>query len=95
MAAMHHIVAMDTMPGMSGSDAAPAPSAAPSTSPQPPQAAAADAMVQSMNDMHMAHGGHMQMTMRRPVNAADQQHAGQIVATLRKAIEPYKDYLAA
>lgn len=96
--AMHHMVAMDDMPGMSGSHATPAPS--PSAMPQPqsqrpPQGAAAAAMMQSMNDTHMAHGGHMQMTMHRPANAADQQRADQILAALRTAIEPYKDYRAA
>src|SRR5271169_2565870 len=63
MAAMHGmttnaVVAMDAMPGMSGMGS-PAPA-----SPQPagaPHSAAADAMLQTMNDTHMAHGPHMQM----------------------------------
>jgi hypothetical protein len=96
--AMHHMVAMDDMPGMSGTHATPAPTASAAPQPQtqhPPQGAAAAATLQSMNDMHMEHGGHMQMTTHRPASAADKQRADQIVATLRTAIEPYKDYRAA
>lgn len=84
--AMHHMVAMDDMPGMSGAHATPAPA---------PTGTAGDAVLQSMNDMHMEHGGHMQMTMHRSANAADQQRADQILTALRSAIEPYKDYRAA
>jgi hypothetical protein len=96
--AMHHMVAMDDMPGMSGTRATPTPAASAgpqSQSQRPPQGAAGDAMLQSMNDMHMEHGGHMQMTANRPANAADQQRADQILAALRAAIGPYKDYRAA
>jgi len=82
MAATQHMVAMANMPGMGGA----------ATPAQP--AGAAQAM-QSMNDMHMVNGGHMQMTTRRPANAADRQRADQILSALRKAIEPFNDYRAA
>jgi hypothetical protein len=94
--AMHHMVAMTDMPGMSVTNASPAPKAtATPQSQHPPQGASADAMVQSMNDMHMGHGGHMQMTMHRSANPADQQRADAILAALRAAITPFKDYRAA
>ncbi|HEY6357773.1 MAG TPA: hypothetical protein VIX35_05990, partial [Vicinamibacterales bacterium] len=70
--AMHHMVAVDDMPGMSSTHATPAPTASPAPQAhtgRAPQGAAADAMTQAMNDMHMEHGGHMQMTMHRPANA--------------------------
>jgi hypothetical protein len=92
--AAHHMVAMDDMPGMSSTHATPAPSGVQPQAQQPAQGAAADAMLQSMN-VHMEHGGHMQMTAHRPANAADQQRADQILAALRTYIAPYKDYRAA
>ncbi len=97
MAAMHGgmTVAMDTMPGMSGMGS-PAPAASPQ--PQPagaPRSASADAMLQTMNDTHMAHGPHMQMTMGRTATAQDKQRSDEILASLRAMIEPYKDYRVA
>jgi len=86
--ATHRTVAMANMPGMDGA-AMPTPSASAAES-----ATAAQSM-QSMGEMHMANGGHMQMTTRRPANPADQQRADQILAALRTAIEPYKDYRVA
>ncbi len=58
-------------------------------------AAAAGAPQQSgMGDMgSMAHmGDHMYMTKLRPPNPADQQKAAAILAALRTAIAPYRDY---
>ena len=95
VAATPHMVAMASMPGMGS--ATPEPTATPTRSASNAEGSSeanAQAM-QSMMDMHMANGGHMQMTTRKPVNTADQQRANQILDTLRTAIVPYKDYRAA
>lgn len=47
----------------------------------------------SMQDMQMH--GHMQMTPPRRATAADQARATDILQSLRKAIEPFKDYRVA
>lgn len=57
--------------------------------------AAARAANDDMSDtpgMHMDMNPHMFMTALRPANAADQARAAQILASLRPAIEKYKDY---
>ena len=82
--AQHRMVAMNDMPGMSGM-----------SSPAPISTMPAGAAMQAMDDGRMSHGGHMLMTARRPANAADQQRADQILAALRAAIAPYKDYRVA
>jgi hypothetical protein len=41
------------------------------------------------------HGGHMEMTPARSATAADHARADAIVAALRTAIQPYKDYRVA
>ena len=46
------------------------------------------------DDMHDM-GPHMHMTDLRPATASDRQRADEIVATLRPALERYKDYHAA
>ncbi|MBV8170743.1 MAG: hypothetical protein JO219_02300 [Candidatus Eremiobacteraeota bacterium] len=56
---------------------------------------ASSAATPAPGDERMSHGGHMTMTMKRPSDAADQARADQILATLRQAIAPYKDYRAA
>jgi hypothetical protein len=85
--AEHRMVAMSDMPGM-----------APTNSPEPAansmSTMPAGAAMQAMDDSRMTRG-HMLMTARRPANATDQQRADQILAALRGAIEPYKDYRAA
>ena len=98
--AVHGMQGMQGMPDMPPARSTSSPSPRPSpantaASARPPQGAAADVMLQSMNDMRMLHGGHMTMTMAMPANAADQQHAGDILAALRTAIEPLKDYRVA
>lgn len=76
---------MTSMGNMAGMQAAPAPVS--STDP---------ASGASINPMSMPmHGGHMQMTPPRATTQADRQRADQIVAALRTAIQPYKDYRAA
>ncbi|HKV26987.1 MAG TPA: hypothetical protein VJN90_01775 [Candidatus Acidoferrales bacterium] len=57
--------------------------------------AAARAANDDMSSMHMDMSPHMFMTALRPANSADQARADQILATLRPAIEKYKDYHAA
>jgi hypothetical protein len=88
--AQHRIVAMSDMPGMAAtSSPTPVPNSnLMSTMP-------ANAAMHAMDDNRMTHGGHMQMTARRPTNAADQRRADRILAALRGAIAPYKDYRAA
>jgi hypothetical protein len=53
----------------------------------------------AVHDMSMGHhhdpGPHMRMTSLRPETPEDLQRAGQIVETLRPAIEKYKDYRVA
>jgi hypothetical protein len=44
---------------------------------------------------HMEMSAHMYMTALRPENPADDARAAEIVATMRKAIEKYKDYKVA
>jgi len=80
--AMHTMAGMNDMPGMG---------AASTPSPKPGDGV----MLLSMNDMRMEHGGHMAMTMSMPANAADRRRAADVLAALRKAIEPFKDYRAA
>lgn len=57
--------------------------------------AAAQSANDSMSHMHMAMDAHMTMTALRPQNPADDQRAAAIVATLRSAIEKYRDYRVA
>jgi len=88
-AASMHMVAMQNMADMDGMTA---------SSPAPSAPAASNATIESMqmmDDGHMEHGGHMRMTARRPASTADQQRADQILAALRTAIAPYKDYRVA
>ena len=80
--AMHTMAGMNDMPGMG---------AASTPSPKPGD----DVMLQSMNDMLMERGGHMTMTISMPESVADRRRAADILAALRKAIEPFKDYRAA
>ncbi|MGH9701017.1 MAG: hypothetical protein ACRD5R_08975 [Candidatus Acidiferrales bacterium] len=54
--------------------------------------AAAQSANESMSRMHMDMGAHMTMTALRPEVPADDQRAAAIVATLRSAIEKYRDY---
>jgi hypothetical protein len=60
------------------------------------EAAQDPAAAQSANDAmaghHMDMGAHMFMTDLRPANPADEKRAEEIVATLRKSIEKYRDY---
>jgi len=49
----------------------------------------------AMSGHHMDMGAHMYMTALRPANPADEQRTAQILATLRPAIEKYKDYRVA
>jgi hypothetical protein len=49
----------------------------------------------SMSHEHMEMSAHMHMTALRPENPDDEKRAEQILATLRPAIEKYKDYKAA
>ncbi len=75
-------MAMANMPGMQATPAAVA-STAPTAN-------------TSMDSMSMPmHGGHMQMTPARQPSPADREKARQIVAALKTAMEPYKDYRAA
>jgi hypothetical protein len=60
---------------------------------QPDPSEASANMAMSSEHMHM--DPHMFMTALRPVNAADQKRADQLVATVRQAIEQYKDYRVA
>jgi len=57
------------------------------------QAKAQDAIVGSMSGHHM-HGAtpHMRLTPERPARAGDRQRADAIVASLRAALERYRDY---
>lgn len=48
--------------------------------------------VLSMAERHVHMGPHFRWTMLRPENAADRRRADTIVASLRRALEPYKDY---
>ncbi|HEV2878482.1 MAG TPA: hypothetical protein VGW96_02780 [Candidatus Eremiobacteraceae bacterium] len=98
-AAMQHSVAMNAMSankmsGMQGMQGmgTPQPSAAPSK----PQATPMPSMSStgSMSEMKM-HTAHMTMTPPRPANAADAARANDILQSVRKAIEPYKDYQVA
>ncbi|MFZ0037225.1 MAG: hypothetical protein WAK91_07395 [Candidatus Acidiferrales bacterium] len=50
---------------------------------------------QQMSDMHMEMGPHMRMTSMRPASAGDEKRAEDVLATLRPAIEKYKDYQVA
>ncbi len=54
--------------------------------------AAAQSANDSMSRMHMDMGTHMTMTALRPEVPADDQRAAAIVATLRAAIEKYRDF---
>jgi len=56
----------------------------------PPQAAVT--ANQQMSDMHMEMGPHMRMTSMRPPGPGDEKRAEEVLATLRPAIEKYKDY---
>jgi len=58
-------------------------------------AGAATSANDGMSSPHMNMGPHMYMTALRPANTADEARAAQIVATLRPAIEKYKDYRVA
>ncbi len=48
--------------------------------------------VSSMAESHAHMGPHFRWTQPRPADPADQERAAGIVATLRRAIEPYRDY---
>ena len=48
--------------------------------------------VSSMAATHAHMGPHFRWTTLRPANPADQQRAAHIVAELRKALAPYRDY---
>ena len=48
--------------------------------------------IHSMAEGHARMGPHFRWTTLRPANQADQQRAAEIVATLRNALEPYRDY---
>ena len=100
---MHTMAGMNDMPGM-GTASTPSPGPSPTGAPAATGlsrpglhagSGADDVMLQSMHDMRMEHGGHMMMTMAVPPNAADQRRAADILAALRKAMEPFKDYRAA
>jgi hypothetical protein len=54
--------------------------------------AAAQSANEAMAGHHMDMGAHMFMTDLRPANPADEKRAEEIVATLRKSIEKYRDY---
>jgi hypothetical protein len=54
--------------------------------------AAAQSANEAMAGHHMDMGAHMFMTDLRPTNPADEKRAEEIVATLRKSIEKYRDY---
>lgn len=58
----------------------------------PAAARAANDDMSDMSGMHMDMNPHMFMTVLRPANGADQTRAAQILATLRPAIEKYKNY---
>lgn len=53
---------------------------------------AANSDMSDMSGMHMDMNPHVFMTALRPADPADQARAGQILATLRPALEKYKDY---
>jgi hypothetical protein len=53
------------------------------------------AMVEMMTPHQHHNGPHMRWTTLRPANEADAQRAEQIVATLRRSLEKYKDYRVA
>ena len=46
---------------------------------------------QQMSDMHMEMGPHMRMTSMRSARPGDEKRADEVLATLRPAIEKYKD----
>ena len=48
--------------------------------------------VASMAESHAHMGPHFRWTSLRPADQADQQRANEIVAELRKALEPYRNY---
>ena len=54
--------------------------------------AAAQSADEAMSGQHMDMGAHMFMTDLRLANPADEKRAEEIVATLRKSIEKYRDY---
>jgi hypothetical protein len=54
--------------------------------------AAAQSANEAMAGHHMDMGAHMFMTDLRPAKPADEKRAEDIVATLRKSIEKYRDY---
>jgi hypothetical protein len=66
---------------------------APATPADDGQARAQDAIVGSMSGHHM-HGStpHMRLTPQRPERPGDRQRADTIVASLRVALERYRDY---
>jgi hypothetical protein len=45
-----------------------------------------------MSEAHAHMGAHFRWTALRPANPADQQRGAEIVAALRKALAPYRDY---
>ena len=76
------------MGSMAGVPATPPAAAQPGAAQMEP-----DASMGSMSDDAMQ--GHMHMSPGRPANAADTARADTIVAALRVAIQPYKDYRVA
>lgn len=68
------------------------PSAQHEAAANPAAARTANNDMSDMSGMHMDMNPHMFMTALRPANAADQVRAAQILATLRPAIEKYRDY---
>ena len=50
---------------------------------------------QQMSDMHMEMGPHMRMTSMRPASPGDEKRAEDVIATLRPAIEKYKNFQVA
>jgi hypothetical protein len=56
------------------------------------QAKAQDAIVGSMSGHHMHGAPHMRLTPQRPERPGDRQRADTIVASLRVALERYRDY---
>ena len=58
----------------------------------PQDSAAAQSANEAMAGHHMDMGAHMFMTDLRPTNPADEKRAEEIVATLRKSIEKYRDH---
>ena len=59
------------------------------------QAAAAHKVMDAMADHHMHNTPHLRFTMRAPERPGDRARAEAIVAALRPALEPYRDYRAA